>query len=51
MEVLWDGEYRFFYEDSDFEIEIGPRWAKTPENMQKYISNKQKISNYIILLL
>ena len=28
MEVLLDGEYRFFYEDSDFEVEIGAGWPK-----------------------
>ena len=35
MEVLLDGNYRFFYEDSDFEIEIGPRWPKVAEDGPK----------------
>ena len=35
MEVVLDGNYRFFYEDSDFEVEIGPRWPKVAENGPK----------------
>ena len=32
MEVLLDGEGRFFDEDSDFKVEIGPRGPKVAEN-------------------
>ncbi len=32
MEVSMDGENKFFYEESDFDVEIGPRCANMAEN-------------------
>ena len=36
MEATRGGNCIFFYEDSDFDVESGPRWPKVTENGPNY---------------
>ena len=51
MEVFLDGEIIFFYEDSDFDVEIGPRCANFAENGPMFFfifpENEKIIKNQI----
>ena len=39
MEATRGGNCRFLYEDSDFDVEIGPRWEKVAKNGSNFFEN------------